>query len=309
MLKRSLAAIAVISILAVPGMTWAASGPAPEIRIPYERVFPESLTSTPDGTVYIGSASTGIIFRVRPGSDTATAWILPSSGATGILGVFADARSKTLWACSLGSPPMLRAYDLGTGLQKAQYAMPANGTCNDIAIGRDGTVYATDTPNMQVVRLRRGAQALEVWAADGFGPKGGILDGIAVLGDRVLANVLATSKLFSVPIGPKGKAGPITEVKLDAPIDRPDGMRSFGTKALLVAEGGSGGRMSMVVLSGDTGKRTVLKEGFPDGAVAVTAVGQTAWLLEGQITAMRSTDPNVRLKPFKATAVSVGSPP
>ena len=34
---------------------------------------------------------------------------------------------------------------------------------------------------------------------------------------------------------------------------------------MTLKEGGGGGRMSKVVIDGDSGKRTVLKEGFPDG--------------------------------------------
>jgi hypothetical protein len=53
-----------------------------------------------------------------------------------------------------------------------------------------------------------------------------------------------------------------------------------------------------------------VKEGFPDGPVAVTVVGQTAYVLEGQLAGMRGppggTPPPA--KPFKATAVEVGKP-
>ena len=46
-------------------------------------------------------------------------------------------------------------------------------------------------------------------------------------------------------------------------------MRAFGANALLVAEGGGGGKVSKIVLNGakTEGKRTVLKSGFPDGPV------------------------------------------
>ncbi len=150
-----------------------------------------------------------------------------------------------------------------------------------------------------------------MWSApDAFGPKGGVLDGIAVLGDRVLTNTLATSKIWVTPIAKDGKAGTTVELALDAPVERPDGMRSFGKNSLLVAEGGSGGKMSKVVIEGDTGKRTVLKEGFPDGPVAVTVVGTTADVLEGQLGAMRGPPGGAPppAKPFKATAVEVGKP-
>jgi len=65
-------------------------------------------------------------------------------------------------------------------------------------------------------------------------------------------NALRTNKIFAVPIEKDGKAGKVTEVKLDSPIAGPDGMRSFGANALLVAEGGEGGKVSKIVLNGAT---------------------------------------------------------
>ncbi len=167
---------------------------------------------------------------------------------------------------------------------------------------------------MQVARLKPGAQALEVWAgADGaFGPTGGVVDGIAVLGDTVLVNALRTNKIFAVAIGKDGKAGKVTEVKLDSALEGPDGMRSFGANALLVAEGGGGGKMSKIVLNADKteGKHTILKAGFPDGAVAVTVVGENAYVLQGQLSSLFAPpgSPPAPVKPYKATAVPVGKP-
>jgi hypothetical protein len=44
-----------------------------------------------------------------------------------------------------------------------------------------------------------------------------------------------------------------------------------------------------------------LKQGYPDGPVAVTVVGSTAYVLEGQLGALRQSD--AEPKPFRATAV------
>jgi hypothetical protein len=137
-----------------------------------------------------------------------------------------------------------------------------------------------------------------------------VLDGIAVLGDRVLVNALVASKLYAVPIGADGAAGKAVEIKTDRTVERPDGMRSFGAKDLLVAEGGGPGRLTRVTIEGDTGKVVTVKEGFPDGPVAVTVVGTTAYVLEGQLSRMMSP-PGTQLpppKPYKATAVEVGAP-
>jgi sugar lactone lactonase YvrE len=294
------------------------------INIPGEKIFPESITSSSDGSVIIGSIGQKQVYRAKPGSATAEVWIpAGTEGLNSILGVFADNKSNTLYACSnvIGPPgagPAVNAtlytFDLKTGKPKAHYVFPTEkGLCNDIAVDAQGNAYATDTNNMEVVRLKKGGTALEVWAGNGaFGPKGGVLDGISVLGKRVVANTLATNKLFSVPIEADGKAGSAVEVKLDREISHPDGMRSFGKSAVLIIEGGNGGRLSRIALNGDTGKVTTLKEGYPDGPVAVTVVGTTAYVLEGQLMAMMrrpgDNTPPPEPKPFKATAVEVGKP-
>jgi sugar lactone lactonase YvrE len=316
------AGLAILGIAAAVSQALAA-GPA-EIVIPGERISPESMTSTRDGTVYIGSIGTGQIFRAKAGAATAEPFIKPKTNDIGaVFGVFADEKANTLYACSgtpafgppqAGAPPpppsALYAFDLKSGAPKGKWTMPTAGAfCNDIAVGSDGSAYATDTQNMQIARLKRGAQALEVWAgADGaFGPSGGVLDGISVLGDTVLVNALRTNKIFAVRIGKDGKAGKVNEVKLDSGVEGPDGMRSLGSNTLLVAEGGGGGKVGKIVLNRDNteGKHTVLKSGFPDGPVAVTMVDGDVYVLEGQLAAMFAPpgSPPPPAKPYKATRV------
>jgi hypothetical protein len=163
---------------------------------------------------------------------------------------------------------------------------------------------------MEVDRLPAGSHQLQVWAGNGgFGPKGGVLDGISVLGNRLFANTLGTSKLFSVPIETEGQAGPITEMKLDRALHNPDGMRSFGKESVLIVEGGGKGWLSRIKIAGDSAQVTPLKEGYPDGAVSVTVVGTTGYVLEGQLDALFGPlDPHRVSKPFHATAVEVGKP-
>jgi hypothetical protein len=100
----------------------------------------------------------------------------------------------------------------------------------------------------------------------GKGSKGGVLDGISVLGNRLFVNTLQSSKLFTVPIQAGGKAGAITEMKLDHAINNPDGMRSFGNDSLLIVEGGGQGRLSRIKIDGNSVQVAMLKEGYPDGA-------------------------------------------
>ena len=287
-----------------------------------EKVFPESIASSADGAVFFGSIGNKMIYRAAPGSAKAVAFVQPGTdGVQSTFGVYADSKTGTLWACSNllgppgGPPATLYAFDLKTGAPKGHYPfVTAGALCNDIATSADGTTYASDTQNMQVEVLKKGAKALEVWAGGdgGLGPKGGAVDGISVVGKRLIVNELAASKLFSVDIGKDGTAGTPVEVTLDRPISRPDGMRSFGKSAVLIVEGGDGGKLEKVTFDGNNGKVELIKQGYPDGPVAVTVVGTTAYVCEGQLSAMMrrpgSSAPVPELKPFKATAVEVGKP-
>jgi len=298
------------------------------ITVDGEKVFPESMTSAADGSVFFGSIGNKMIYRAAPGADKAVPFVQPGTdGIQSTFGVFVDNKSHTLYACSnvLGGPPggppppaTVYAFDVKTGASKGHYPFAtAGGFCNDIATLADGTVYATDTNNMQVEVLKKGAESFAVWAgADGsLGKKGGVVDGISVLGHRVIVNELAASKLFSIEIGKDGTAGAPVEITLDRPISRPDGMRTFGKSAVLIIEGGDGGKLEKVTFDGNNGKVELIKQGYPDGPVAVAVVGTTAYVCESQMSAMGgrgrpgapAAAPPV-LKPFKATAVEVGKP-
>jgi sugar lactone lactonase YvrE len=321
-----------ISALAVGVVTAAVTGcvsmapslpPAPpQIVIDGARVFPESMTSGADGSVYFGSIGNKMIYRAAPGSDKAEPFVQPGTDSVqSTFGVFADSKTNTLWACSNllgppgGPPATLYAFDLKTAAPKGHYPFVTPGAlCNDIATTADGTTFATDTNNMQVEVLKKGAAALTVWVgADGsLGKKGGAVDGLSVLGNRVIINELVASKLFSVDINKDGSAGTPVEVTLDRPISRPDGMRTFGKSAVLIVEGGDGGKLEKVTFDGNNGKVELIKQGYPDGPVAVTVVGTTAYVCEGQLGAMmrrpNASAPPAEPKPFKATAVEVGKP-
>lgn len=298
----------------------AAGAQSPEtILVPGRVILPESITSSADGSVYVGSILEGAVYKAAPGAAQAEPWIVGRPGGlTGVFGVLADDASGTLWICSglpgfipapegvTPAPSALHAFDLATGAPKASYQLPGEGAfCNDAAVGPDGSVYATDTQNMQVVRLAPGASELEVWSPAGaFGPPGGVLDGVAVVGGRVIVNTLQTSKLFAVDVAADGSAGAVTELTLSEEVTRPDGMRAFGDGAVLVVEGS--GELSKVDIDGSAGTVTVVGSGY-SGPVAVTVVGETAYVLEGQFALMQA-GPDAEAPPIAAKAVAVGTP-
>jgi sugar lactone lactonase YvrE len=280
-----------------------------EITLPATRIFPESITSTADGTLIVGSLGHGNVLRIAPGKTTAEEWIKPGAGGlNGVLGVFADEKGKTLWVCSnnlenKGEATAVMAFDLKSGAPKGTYRLPGEGPlCNDIAVGPDGTAYVADTRLNSVLMLKPGAKALEVAAKD---PLLAGADGLA-FGDKttLYVNSVSAGKLLRVDLGPDGKSKKVTELKLSRPLDRPDGMRAIGTHRLLLAE--NSGKMDIVTFEGPDRQNaviTTIKEGL-ESTPGVTATRGMAWLIEGKLNyrndaAFKDKDPGT----FKMVAV------
>jgi sugar lactone lactonase YvrE len=259
-----------------------------QIVLPGTRVFPESITSTSDGTLIVGSLGHANVMRIAPGSSMAEEWIKAGTGGLNqVLGVYADEKGKTLWVCSnnlenKGEATAAIAFDLKTGAPKATYPLPGDGTlCNDIAVGADGTTYVTDTRQGSVVMVKRGAKSLEVAAKD---PLLAGADGLA-FGDKTIlyVNSVTAGKLLRLNLGPDGKAKSVTELKLSRPLDRPDGMRAIGKNRLLLAE--NSGKMSIVTFEGPELQNavvTTIKEGL-ESTPGVTATRGMAWIVEGKL--------------------------
>jgi sugar lactone lactonase YvrE len=250
-------------------------------------VFPESITSSEDGTLIVGSFGKGSVLRIAPGKTTAEEWIKPGTGGlNSVLGVYADDKANLLWVCSNKAAGVgettVKTFDLKTGAPKASYPVAGERAfCNDIAVGEDGSAYLADTLTGSVLMIRRGATAPETISAD---PVLAGADGLA-FGDRstLYVNSVTTNKLVRLDLDAQGKAKSVTELKTSRPLERPDGMRAIGTHRLLLAE--NAGRMSIVTFSGPDRMNAVitnLKDGL-DPTPAVTATKGMAWVAEGRL--------------------------
>jgi sugar lactone lactonase YvrE len=259
-----------------------------EITLPGTRVFPESITSTSDGTLIVGSLGHGNVSRIARGSSMAEEWIKPGTGGLNeVLGVYADEKGKTLWVCSnnldnKGEATAAMAFDLRTGAVKGTYPLPGDGPlCNDIAVASDGTAYFTDTRQGSVDMLKPGAKNLEIAAKD---PLLAGADGLA-FGEKTIlyVNSVTAGKLLRVELGPDGKSKSVVELKLSRPIERPDGMRAIGKNRLLLAE--NSGKMDIVTFDGpnlENAQIKTIKEGL-EMTPAVTATRGMAWIVEGKL--------------------------
>src|SRR5256714_8798481 len=185
-----------------------------EITFADARIFPESLTSTKNGDLYFGSLGQDSVYRAASNATQATTWIKPkSNGLTTVLGVLADEKAGVLWVCASatggrnGAPYVgetaLKAFNLKDASFKVSYAFPGNGLCNDIAVAKDGTVYATDTNQARVLRLKKGANALDVWASDPM--LLATADGVALLDDgNVYVNSVGQGTLLRIDVKKDG---------------------------------------------------------------------------------------------------------
>src|SRR5882672_7867173 len=166
-------ALATALFASVLWMTLAGAEPL-SIGLPGARAFPESITSTSDGTLFIGRLGEGGIVRANPRTGAVAVFVAPgASGSRSITGVFADDASEILWACSndlsaLGGPSggrdhgsALKGFDLRTGAAHRNVPLPGpNAFCNDIAVDASGAVYVTDSAGPNVLRLLADSRCL-----------------------------------------------------------------------------------------------------------------------------------------------------
>src|SRR5713101_67713 len=292
--RADFAMLALVLSFSVP----AATQQIESIPVPGKKAFPESITSTSDGALFVGRLGDGGIVRVRPRSAESTVFVRPgASGSRSILGVFADEASSTLWACSndlsaLGGPASgsdtgsaLKGFDLKTGVGKRSVPLPgSHAFCNDITVDTKGSVYVTDSANPTILKLSPGATTFEVFARDSAfsPPRGGAgLDGIAFGSDgNLYVTTYTVGELVRVEVR-DGRAGRVTTLSGTHHLKFPDALRALGDKTFLLIEGS--GALDRVVIQGDAFAVTQVHGGFAT-PTSVARIGTTAWVSEGQLT-------------------------
>jgi streptogramin lyase len=275
----------------------AAAQKVESIPIPGTKAFPESITSTSDGALFVGRLGDGGIVRVKPRSAKSTVFVRPgASGSRSILGVFADEASSTLWACSndlsaLGgnatgsdTGSALKGFDLKTGGGKRSVSLPgSHAFCNDITVDAKGSVYITDSANPTILKLSPGATTFEVFARDSAfsPPQGGFgLDGIAFGSDgNLYVTTYTVGELIRVEVK-DGRAGRVTTLSGTHRLKFPDALRALGDNSFLLIEGS--GTLDRVVIQSDAFAVTQVRGGFA-APTSVARVGTTAWVTEGNL--------------------------
>ncbi len=250
-------------------------------------VFPESITSTRDGTVFTSSVGEGRVYRASPGADKATAWTAKQPGPHSVLGVYADEKSGTLWACysdmawtqgKQGQPAILRALDLSSGRVERSYPLPSGTFCNDIVTTDDGVAFVTDTHGGRIFRVEPGNQAT-TWLTDAR-LKG--VDGIALKApDTLYLTNVQKNELFRLAIAQDGRPGELVKLSLSEKVEAPDGLRRSSDGKFFLAEN-KAGRVDEVKFEGDTAKISVIRSGF-QGPTSMTVTDGHLYVTEAKI--------------------------
>src|SRR5690242_6856531 len=134
-----------IRTLSLSVATWLAVAAAPalsaEILIHDAKSQPESLTVAANGDLFVGSASSPYVYRIKKGTTAVEQFIDASAEGPGtfFFGQLADNANNTLWTCQLTPVPgvtpvqrhtALRGFDLTTGKEKLRWNLPGdNSTC------------------------------------------------------------------------------------------------------------------------------------------------------------------------------------
>ncbi|MGH8221235.1 MAG: SMP-30/gluconolactonase/LRE family protein, partial [Steroidobacteraceae bacterium] len=263
---------------------------AHDITINGAAVYPESVTASATGTVYVGSLG-GTIYRAAPGARAAEPWITRSdqNGLLSIYGVLADDRSGTLWVCTApaalpggiahGQSALLR-FHLRTGAFRHRYPLlSTRSICDDIAMARDGTAFVADIGAGEILTLAPGADALRLLAQS---PELVGIDGIAFGGDGALyIDNVRRSELLRVERTREGRFERLVKLRTSMPIGGPDGLRPVAGNRFVLAEGRLG-RIDEVAIRGEEASIRVLRSGL-DSPSGVAFARGNVYAVEGKI--------------------------
>ncbi len=264
-----------------------------EILLPGERLFPEGVTCTSDGTFFASSMEEGRIVRAAPGERQAQYWITAGAGGlVSVLGLWADEPRGLLWACSADAgnckltgtaPTGVRVFDLHTGRPCAGYDFPGGGFPNDLAIDARGNMYVTDSWTPRILWLKAGSDRLQEWINDPqLGPEMWSLNGIDYDRERHLIYTVnqRDGQLWRIPIRPDGGPGEPVLIRTSLELRRPDGLKVIGPDTLATGEQSAGG-MAVIQVHGDEGEVRRIPAGL-DTVTTFAYYRGSAWLIEGQ---------------------------
>jgi sugar lactone lactonase YvrE len=292
---------------------------ASSFDLPGDEFFPEGVAALADGTVFVGSVTSGAIVRTpAPCEGEVTTFVAPPEPVMSAVGLRADEPRGVLWACRSvldGSlPARLDGHDLGSGALVASHEFPG-ASCNDIAVDAAGNLYATDPIAHEIVFIAADQamsnEPAETWLADpAFRVPDGqfSVNGLVFDPDGTLyVGNYGAGELYRIALEEDGSPGPVELVAVDgAALSGPDGIQWLDG-GLLIVENTAGTVSRFAVEDGGTVSRTVLAEGLDFPATAA-ATADGVWVCEAQTDHLLGIDPDPPATPFRVVRVPLQGP-
>lgn len=294
------AAIVIFTVSTAPSITLLAQVLAP-IELPSGFQYPNGITRASDGTLYVGSVTSGQILQIRADGEIET-FFSGSDEVFAATSLRLDEQRGLLWGASpdfLGTreptgelvrrPHRIFAIDMRSGKVVRVILMPDSGFGNDIAIAPDGGVYVTDSSHPRIHYLAPGANQFQTWVEnERFRSEEIGLAGIARSPDgTVIVGMYSAGELLKVTPQPQG-ASTVEVISLERKLENPDGMQFAPDGSLLVAEGavasGNGRLVRIDVLSPGTDPKPIeiIAAGL-ESPVNLTVVNRSVWVTEARI--------------------------
>ena len=272
--------------------------------------FPEGITISKNGDIYVGSLKENKIVKFKNKKKDSELFVPSNSnGLMSVIGILADDRNKILWACSSNpgvtnypsdNPVSLKAFDLNTGEPLQSYEFPNSGFCNDITLDTNDNIYVTDSFNPRILRLNKSQSRLETWFEnDAFKGEGFNLNGITFIDNHIYTVKMNSGELFKIEVGDNGKPLDFIKIDLPRPLNAPDGIKAINKNNLLVVE--NKGSLTKINLS-DPITLKILKDNL-DTPTTVAMRGKTAWVLQAQFAHLFGDEKDVPPGPFEIIGV------
>jgi sugar lactone lactonase YvrE len=267
------------------------------VELPGDMFFPEGISAHSDGTLFVGSLTSGEIVRitpcVEPDEEDVIDTFYDGADTMAAVGLLVDEDNNMLWVCNSDftfvAAPSIQGFNLDDGTLAVTHSIDA-GVCNDLAMDDVGNLYATESGASRIMRVPA-ANLLadsdaEEWSADAafqvapgeLGLNGIVFDGA----DAIYTVNLTSGELYSVTLqGGGGTAGAAQVIDLGgAMLLGPDGLELEAADTFLVVENAAPALTRVTV-----GAAATVEVVHSDFDVPTTAaiVGTDVWVVESQL--------------------------
>lgn len=211
------------------------------IALPKGFQYPNGITRSDNGTVYLGSITSGRILQISP-ENQIKSFFAGNKDIFAVTTLKLDEAKGILWGASpdvlgtAGKQHRIFAIDINSNKVLKIITIPDGGFGNDIALDSNGGIYITDSLQPRIHYLPPGATQLQTWVENQlfrtrkrFG-----LSGIARREDGVLfVTMYSDGRLFKVKPNRN-----VEEIELPRKIDGSDAIQLAADGSLLMIEGG-----------------------------------------------------------------------